>query len=235
MSKKINKEIKIRTFEECLDIINTEIEKRRPKWTLTAVPHISFEDVAQNLRLHIWKKWNLYDQSKPLLSWLNTVISNQIINMIRNWYGNFSRPCLKCQFNGGGDLCTKFDIQCTKCELYRTWVYGKKSAHDVKLPVSMEDHSNEVYDVKTNHIDVEKTAQNIHEKMKKVLRPSEYKIYDLLFIQHKSREEVGKLMEYKSCEKKRVPGYKQIANIEKQILAKVKECLAGDEIEIIMM
>lgn len=221
------------TFENQIDIINREIEKRRHKWTLTAVPYINFDDIAQNLRLHIWKKWHLYDQNKPLVSWLNTVISNQLINTLRNYYGNFSRPCLKCEFNEGGDLCSKYDTQNTKCELYRTWVRGKKSAHDIKLPVSMENHQNEVFDLEKKEIDIDRTAINIHERMKKVLKPIEWKVYELLFILHKTEEEAGKIMQYSTREKNRTAGYKQIKNIQKIILIKVKECIANDEIEIV--
>ncbi len=226
-------EIIKRSFEDCIEIIDREISKRKYKWTLTALPYIDFDDVAQNLRKHIFLKWHLYDQSRPLVSWLNTVISNQMINMIRNVYGNFSRPCLKCEFNEGGDLCSKFGTQNTRCELFKTWVYGKKTAYDIKLPLAMENHQNEVYDIKSDHVNIDKTALNIHEKMKKVLKPIEWKVYNCLYIEHKSEAETALFLGYKSNESKREPGYKQIKNVVKSIIKKVRICMANDEIDIV--
>lgn len=226
------KKLPPRTYEECLPIINICIEKRRYRWTLTALAYLDFDDIAQTLRLHIWKKWHLYDQSKNLESWLTTVINNQMINLMRNYYSNFSRPCLKCEFNEGGDLCSKFDTQSTKCDLYKVWVYGKKSAYDIKLPVSIENHQNEVFDLENKTIDVERSAEKIHIKMESILKPNEYKIYKWLFIEHKSEEEVGKLMKYRSEEKNRHPGYKQLKNIQKSIIAKIKDLINNGEIDI---
>ena len=83
-------------FENCIEDINREIAKRRNKWNLTALCWMDFEDVSQILRIHIHKKWHMYDSEKPLGPWVNRIISNQIKNLIRNNYGNFARPCLKC-------------------------------------------------------------------------------------------------------------------------------------------
>ena len=85
--KKIKKK-KAPNFEESIDQINTEIIKRRSKWNLTVLAWMDFEDVAQILRIHIYKKWDLYDPSQPLGPWINRIISNQIKNLIRNNYGN---------------------------------------------------------------------------------------------------------------------------------------------------
>ena len=83
-------------FENHIQVIDAEINKRRSKWNLSVLAWMDFQDVAQILRIHIYKKWHLYDQSKPLGPWLNRIISNQIKNLIRNNYGNYCRPCLKC-------------------------------------------------------------------------------------------------------------------------------------------
>ena len=70
-------------FEACINLINTEILKRKNKWTLSTLNWIDFEDVSQIIRFHIYKKWNLYDEKKPMLPWINRIISNQIKNLIR--------------------------------------------------------------------------------------------------------------------------------------------------------
>ncbi|NDG33354.1 sigma-70 family RNA polymerase sigma factor, partial [bacterium] len=84
------------SFESLIDVIDSEIIKRKNKWNLTAINWMDFHDVAQILRIHIHKKWHLYDHKKPLAPWVNRIISNQIKNLIRNNYSNFTRPCLKC-------------------------------------------------------------------------------------------------------------------------------------------
>ena len=81
---KKNKKKKGPSFEDSIDQINIEIIKRRPKWNLTVLAWMDFEDVSQILRIHIYKKWDLYDPDKPLGPWINRIISNQIKNLIRN-------------------------------------------------------------------------------------------------------------------------------------------------------
>jgi hypothetical protein len=41
----------------------------------------------------------------------------------------------------------------------------KKSAHDTKLPVSLENHTQEVFSLSSDSIDIERTAENLHVKM----------------------------------------------------------------------
>ena len=84
------------SFESKISEIDQEISKRRHKWNLTTLAWMDFSDVAQILRIHIYKKWKMYDQKQPLAPWINRIVSNQIKNLIRNNYGNYSRPCLKC-------------------------------------------------------------------------------------------------------------------------------------------
>ena len=62
--------------------------------------------------------------------------------------------------------------------------------------------------------------------MKKILKPIEWRVYDLLYIQNKTENEVAKAMGYVTSEKNRQPGYKQIKNIKKSIMKKVKEILS---------
>jgi len=220
-------------FEGCIAQIDNEIFKRRNKWNLTAISWMDFSDVSQILRIHIYKKWHLYNQTKPLAPWVNRIISNQIKNLIRNTYSNYARPCLKCAAAESDDGCSIYGKQCVDCPLYANWVKSKKNAHDTKLPVAMENHLNEVYDIKNDTVDLEKTAENIHFKMQKILKPIEWKIYTYLYIEHKNEEQVVKLMEYRTTEKNRAAGYKQIKNLKKSIMIKVKKHLYNGDIDII--
>ena len=67
-------------FEDLIEQIDLEIRKRKSKWNLTALAWMDFDDVSQILRIHIFKKWHLYDNRKPLNPWINRIISNQIKN-----------------------------------------------------------------------------------------------------------------------------------------------------------
>tara|TARA_Y100000401_G_scaffold32314_1_gene23708 strand:+ start:3528 stop:4292 length:765 start_codon:yes stop_codon:yes gene_type:complete len=231
-SKKITKKVKP-SFEESIDVINTEILKRKAKWNLTVLAWMDFSDVSQILRIHIYKKWDMYDPEKPLAPWVNRIISNQIKNLIRNNYGNYARPCLKCAAAESSDLCTIYKKQGPSCPLYANWQKTKKRAHDAKLPVSLEDHPQEVFISEFSSFDVEKAAPILHEKMKEVLKPSEWKVYEALYIDNKSEEEVAKIMKYKTNEANRVPGYKQIKNIKKSIINKVKKVLEKGDLDLL--
>ncbi len=69
--------------------------------------------------------------------------------------------------------------------------------------------------------------------MKAVLKPVEWSVYQHLYIDQKSEEETAKLMGYRTSEKGRQPGYKQIKNIKKSIIVKVKKMLSKDEIDFL--
>lgn len=220
-------------FEDCFPKINQEIQKRRSKWNLTAIAWMDFEDVAQILRIHIYKKWSLYNADKPLSPWVNRIISNQIKNLIRNNYGNFARPCLRCAAAEGADLCSIYSKQCSSCPLYANWERTKKRAYDVKLPLFLENHTREVYGLTSNHVDIEKASLQLHEKMRLILKPNEWKVYEALYISNKSEDQVGKIMGYRTSEKNRQPGYKQIKNIKKAIMQKVKKLISRGELDFI--
>ena len=214
------------TFEESIDLIDTELQKRKNRWNLTSLSWMDYDDVSQIIRIHIYKKWDLYDQSKPLAPWLNRIISNQIKNIIRNNYGNYARPCLKCSASDGEEGCEIYVKQCVDCPLYEHWFKNKKRAHDTKLPVSLENHPQEIYNKPSDSFDIEVEAMTLHNNMKKILKPIEWRVYNLLYIQNKTENEVAKAMGYVTSEKKRQPGYKQIKNIKKSIIKKVKQLIS---------
>jgi len=223
------------SFEDCIKIIDAEIAKRKGKWTLTAIAWMDYKDVAQILRLHIYKKWEMFDSAKGKLEpWLNTIITNQIRNLIRNHYSNFQRPCLHCAAAQGGNLCAIYQTQCNTCPLFADWEKRKKPAYNTKMPVSIENHIQEISDLHHTSIDIDRTAVNLHEKMKKILKPNEWTIYRMVFVEHENDEKVAKALGFKSNEEGRRAGYKQIQNIRKNIIKKVKKALYNDEIDIVV-
>lgn len=233
-SKKVIRKRKVSkpTYEDCVEEIDNEIRKRKNKWTLTILAWMDFDDVSQILRIHIFKKWHLYNPEKPLGPWLNRLISNQIKNLIRNNYGNFSRPCLKCAAAEGEDLCRIYGKQDGDCPLYRNWAQTKKLAYDAKLPLALENHSQEVYDQFEENFDIEVAAKKLHNKMKLALKPIEWKVYENLYILHLSEDDTAKKMGYKTTERNRSPGYKQIKNIKKSIIEKVKKVLKSGDVDL---
>ena len=220
-------------FEECIKEIDIEILKRRNKWNLTALAWMDFDDVSQILRIHIFKKWHLYDQTKKLGPWINRIISNQIKNLIRNNYGNYVRPCVKCAAAEGENLCTIYEKQSSVCPLFKNWQQNKKSAYDTKLPIALENHSQEVYAMQSfTGFDISSATEKLNSKMKEILKRNEWLVYKYLYIDNLSEEQAAKKMGYKTTEKNRSPGYKQIKNLKKSIINKVKKAIQEDEIDI---
>ena len=117
-------------------------------------------------------------------------------------------------------------------KIYAYWEKNKKRAHDTKLPVSLENHSQEVYNQSENKIDLDENINRVHKKMKEILKPIEWKVYQFLYIENKNEEETAKLMGYKTSEENRSPGYKQIKNIKRVIVQKVKQNIANGSIDI---
>jgi hypothetical protein len=222
------------TFEESFDFINQEIRKRSKKWSLTSLNWIDYDDVSQIIRVHIYEKWHLYDGQKPLAPWLNRIISNQIKNLIRNHYGNFARPCLKCEAAENEFGCKIHKTQCADCPLYAKWEKTKRSAYNIKIPLALEDHTSEVNSIKFNdHMDTEHQISKMHIKMKKILKPNEWIVYKGLYIDNLEEDQVAKTLGFTSNEKNRRPGYKQIKNLKKSILKKAKECIDKEGIELL--
>lgn len=220
------------SFEELLPILDRELKKRAHKWTLKGVAWLDYQDVCQLIRLHVYKKFHLYNCLLPFSHWVNRIITNQIRNIRRNLYDSHSRPCLKCPDNEGGDLCRIYTKQCSSCPLYAKWEVTKKRAHDVKLPVTLESHTQEVYNrpAEINLSDI--NIDNIHESMKKVLKPLELRIYTLMFIEGLDEEETAKRMGYTTNEKFRKPGYNTITKIKKIIILKFKKEHENGNIEL---
>jgi len=227
----MNKKNKER-FEKSFHLINSEINKRKNKWTLSALNWIDFEDVSQIIRFHIFKKWELYDSKKPMLPWVNRIISNQIKNLIRNNYGNYARPCLKCAAAIGDNGCRIYKSQNDSCPMYKSSYKTKKNAYDLKMAVSIEDHSFEINNQPCNSSDMQRASENLHIKMKEILKPIEWKVYELLYISNKSEEQVCKLLNFKYDKNAKTAYNKQLRNIQKSIIKKAKECLANGEIDL---
>ncbi len=224
--------VKIFTFEDKIDIICKAINKKRSKWQLNAITWMDFDDVAQIIKLHIYKKWSMWDQSKPLEPWIGRIISNQLKNLIRNNYTNYVRPCLSCPHNMGEDQCslTPNGLQNNICLLYAKWEKTKKSGYDLKMPVTIENHKQEIEScIDTNAFSFV-SVELLNVEMQKALTSKQYTAYVMLFFEKKDEEDVAKFMGYKTNEKNRMIGYKQIKNLKKLFREKATEILNNKDI-----
>jgi hypothetical protein len=232
--KKINN-IPKPEFLECYDEILSVVNSRRFKWHLDSVPSISWDDIKQIILNHLFIKWHLFDPNKgSLKTWVLVVSSNQIRNQLRNHYGSFQKVCVRCDQYEGNDLCKKFGTcDSSKCELLKMWETRKKSKHDISLALPIENHLNECHEITQENIDVDKTAIVLHARMKEVLKPFDWAVYEMLFVKNMSEEAVAKILKFKTNEPGRTAGYKQINNIKKRIMILVREVLNKEDIEII--
>lgn len=230
---------RLKSFEECYEEINEIIGWNRGKWRLNSLAWMDFQDVSQKIRLHIYKKWNLWDQKKPLRPWISRIVSNQIINMVRNHYTIYARPCVTCPHNTGGNSCDLYGDQCSACPLFAKWETGKKTAHEINNPISINapfgnfseqvdessssEKSIQIKDENADSSDLEKKVEEFHEVLLKKLNVAQSRVYSLLFIENKTEEEAAKILGFYTKEENRSPGYKQIKNLKKQILTIAKK------------
>lgn len=224
-------------YEEKIDIINGEIRKRKNKWFLDSMPWISFEDVEQIIRVHIFQKWDKWDQKRELKPWINKIITNQFKNILRNYYLNFAKPCSSCPFDSsaaGENFCsfTKSGMQDTTCPLYAKWSKSKKNAHDVKIPLRLDAQEYESSAFKGESFQVDGAVAKVQEHLKEELSERQYQIYHMLFVENKSEDEVAKQLGYKTNEQGRTAGYKQIKNMRKFFKEKVIKIIKNKDIII---
>ena len=219
------------TFEESYPLIKELVEKRRDKWRLTSISWMDFDDVAQIIYIHINKKWDLWDYSRPLAPWVSVIIANQISNLIKTLYSNFSRPCLSCPAFEGDNLCSIYEVQCVSCPLYDYWIKNRKPAYDIKVTLPIDTHINEVEGLASENFDVDSASAQMHDEIKKHLRPLELKIYQCLFVEHLSEKETAVIMGYKASKAARDAGYRTIATAKKKIIEIAKKIAYSGEIE----
>lgn len=231
---------KKKTFEEMYKIVDEIIKKRKNKWRLRAITWFDFEDVEQIIKLHIYKKWHLWDQSRPIEPWINRIATNQIRNIIRNNYTSVARPCLSCPFNTSKGIETSFDnscgftpskIQCNECPLYAKWEKTKKSAFDIKITVSLENHKHHFASFESN-IEYNYTGaeKKLHNLMKNNLTDRQFFVYKMFFIDCLTDEQVAKILKFKTNEKGRKAGYKQIKNLKKMLYLKAQKLLSENDL-----
>ncbi len=219
------------TFEEKSEVIDRIINSKRSLWMLSSLSYISFEDVAQIVRIHIAKKIHTYVQQRGSFEgWISRIVINQIKNQIRNHYGKISPPCNKCPFDNGGNLCgfTKSGLKCQECKAFKKWENSKKNAYELKLAAPLEDYDGAS---SPSNFDVGRSVEKFHACMKASLNSRLYEAYTYLYIDHLSDSEVVRRLKFKTKEKDRIPGYRQLSNIKLKILEVANKIMKDFDIE----
>lgn len=224
-------------FEDYISVIDKEIYKRKNKVHLN-LSDFDFEDIAQIIRLHIYQKWHLLDPTKPVVNWVNVIISRQIKNFIRNNYTCVAPPCYKCPMNQGGNLCgfSSSGFQCSECPLYKRWEQNKKNGFNIKFASSLniemegEQPLEEKIEIIDKRIDWNLASQKLSKFLRGKLPEDLYFVYDFLYVKGKTDQELAKVLGFKTTEKNRNPGYKQIYNFKQKIIEEAKKIIYEEEI-----
>ena len=66
---------------------------------------------------------------------------------------------------------------------------------------------------------------------KEILKPNEWIVYESFYIMNKTEQEIAETLNFKTTEKNRTPGYKQIKNIQKAILIKARKILERNDLD----
>lgn len=220
-------------YEDYISEIDQLLNRYRSKWQLNALAWLDYDDVCQIIRIHINNKWHLWDQKRAFKPWCSTLISNQIKNLVRNNYGNYAKPCLKCPYYGGGEDCslTKNGKQNTSCSDFAKWKKKKEKAYHLKLPLSLDVNIETQNNFGDTDINYEEKISRIHFLVMEKLSVKHKKIYKMIYIEHKSDKEVAEEFSFKQdSSKRKTPRYKQINNLKKKFFKIASEVVSGDEI-----
>lgn len=213
------------SFESRIGVINEILAKRKKKWGLSAISGLDYDDVCQHIRVHIYQKWHLYDQSRPLEQWVNKIITNQITNLSKTHYLKYAPPCSTCPMNQGGSLCgfTKSGEKCSECPLYKKWSSSKSDGFNIKTAESIfsEHIISKVRD--SDSLNLEESHSKLTEALRERLPEHLFYIYEQLFVNEVSEEDLAKELGFKTTEVNKKAGYKQIYNSKREIIKVAKE------------
>lgn len=204
-------------FIDNIDIIDDELNKKRSKWKLDGIAWMDYDDVSQIIRIHIHNQWKKYDQSQPIRPWLQRVIYHQILNIVRNNYGNFVKPCVRCAACLPDNECEIYKTQCDSCPLYKNWGKKKKYAYETKFPSSIEFHQREINQTTDTFIEVQLISE-ITEDILKNLTDEDKIFFEEVYIKGISEEKVGRKLGWKTNEVSRKPGYQKMRETKQRIM-----------------
>ena len=231
-----------RDFNEIEPIIEQILLRYRGKWNLDVIKFYEFEDFKQDVKLHIYLKFDKWNQEEPFEPWCSRVIRNQLINKKRNLFTNHNKPCSDCYFNGGGDSCTftKSRLQNEECGEYKKWAKAKKNAYEIKRAKDIDTNVHEINKPDESNIDYEKFIRAIRKEIdsrstdiKYKINLTTLKIFDMSYMEKLDDEDIAKKLGYKTNESNRSPGYRNISLHRKVIKEVAKELLKREDFDFV--
>jgi|TARA_R110001592_G_scaffold151176_4_gene377433 DNA-directed RNA polymerase specialized sigma24 family protein len=228
------------SFEQLEPIIDLILEKNRSRWKLGAVKHFDFDDLKQEVKVHVYNKLHMWNRKRPFEPWVSQVIHNQIQNKKRNLWRNHEKPCSGCYFNKGMGNCsfTNSGDQCSECPEFSHWEKKKKNAYELKTAISVENEGGEIPYGSPIEIDHEEFLKRLDFILKSDLQKDHldlvtYNIFRLTWIEKLSDKEIAKKMGYKTNEENRGAGYRSLASHRKIVHNRAKEILEKEDYNFI--
>lgn len=219
-------------FEDYIDQIDALLNQSRSKWQLS-LQWMDYDDVCQLIRIHIHTKWHLWKQDLPFAPWCRRVINNRMINLIRDNYGTFCRPCLKCKHNLGNDACgiTQSKTQDDSCDLYAKWSKKRAHVYNLKMPVSLEESKYHTISQLHDEIDFDLSTNRLHEAvLNKLSNVKHQAVYIALYIDHLDDDTIAEQMNFTPDIQKNGKRYKQLNNLKNKFLKLAKEAMDEEDI-----
>jgi len=212
-------------FNKNYDLIDRSIESNRKYWQLNAINHFDYDDAKSEICNHIFTKLHLYKPEYSFSSWVNTIIRNQIKNLLRNKYYNVVKPCIQCPFRDGENGCLKYVDNLMSCKLYSKWDETKKDKYNLSFTVTMENHIDEIHGISDPVDNIEDIFDDFKNKMKNELTNIEFVFFNLVYLQNKTEKDAGKMMGFKTNK----DSLENIKIIKNNILAKARDILTKRE------
>ena len=226
-------------YEDKSSEIDSILLSKKSFWTLDAISHIGYDDVCQIIRIHIYNKFEQWKQTEPFAPWVSRLINNQIINLKTKFYGKHAPPCSTCEFNLGNGQCslTISKIADSECEKFRKWKIKKESAYRIMLAESTDKAYDEDPDGE-GRIRIEsqispdyvRASEKLHFLVMEKLDSNKRDLYKWFFIENRTDSFVAEKMGFKTTEKNKSPGYKQISNLKKSLIERAKKIMSETDI-----
>ena len=177
-------------YEKNIQVVNECLSSQKRKWTENSVPWKQWEDVEQDIRIHLYNKWHLYDPEKPLKPWILKIINNQVFNIKRNIWGKFAKPCTSCDASLPSNMCKLFTYQSEECPQYSHWQKNKEIAYNLNNAVSIDIPNKNRSELTMIQVEFHRMVFEIEDELKFKMTPREQEFYELYFVMNLPEDEV---------------------------------------------
>jgi hypothetical protein len=94
----------------------------------------------------------------------------------------------------------------------------------------MEGHINEVNEKRDSFLNLESATAKLSAEMQTHLSERHFNAFKMMYIENKTDEQIAKYLGFKTNEKKRSAGYKQIKNLKKIFQARARQIIQDRDI-----